>query len=55
MPSKSGPGRSHRTELTIMELFAMFPDDAAAEKWFEQQRWSADRSPLPIMWLPRHL
>ena len=28
-----------------MELFKMFPDDAAAEAWFEEQRWpNAERS-----------
>lgn len=39
--SKKGPGRAHREGLTIMELFQKFPDDATAERWFEDQRWSA--------------
>ena len=39
--SKKGPGRAHREGLTIMELFQKFPDNAAAERWFEDQRWSA--------------
>lgn len=38
MPPKA-PGRSHRTGMTVMELLKRFPDDAAAEKWFEEQRW----------------
>ena len=42
-PKKCGPGRSYRDGLTIMELFRMFPDDAAAERWFEEQRWSHGR------------
>ncbi|MYL02435.1 MAG: IS1595 family transposase [Gammaproteobacteria bacterium] len=37
--SKSGPGRSDREGMSLAELFEMFPDDAAAEKWFEEQRW----------------
>ena len=34
-----GPGRSDREGLTVIELFRMFPNDAAAEKWMEDQRW----------------
>ena len=37
--SKKGPGRAYRKGLTVMELFDLFPDDAAAEAWFEAQRW----------------
>ena len=33
------PGRSHREGITVVELFRMFPDDASAEQWFEDQRW----------------
>ncbi len=35
----SGPGRSHREGLTVIELFKMFPNDDAAEACFEKQRW----------------
>ena len=28
-----------RHGLSLMELVQMFPDDATAERWFEQQRW----------------
>ncbi|MCY4086440.1 MAG: IS1595 family transposase [Actinomycetia bacterium] len=35
----AGPGRSDREGLSIVELFKMFPDNDAAERWFEQQRW----------------
>ena len=38
MPQQA-PGRSDRQGLTIMELFHMFPDNEAAERWFEAQRW----------------
>ena len=34
-----GPGKSYRKGITITELFEKFPDDEAAEKWFEQERW----------------
>ena len=36
---KGGPGRADREGITVVELFRMFPDDAAAEAWFEAQRW----------------
>ena len=26
-------------DITLLDLFAKFPDDAAAESWFEQARW----------------
>ena len=37
------PGRSHRKGITTIELFRLFPDDAAAEKWFGDQRWPEGR------------
>ncbi len=33
------PGRADRQGLTLPQLFKMFPDDTAAEQWFEQQMW----------------
>ena len=36
---KKAPGRSHREGISIIELNDLFPDNAAAEKWFEAQRW----------------
>jgi len=27
-------------DITLVELFAKFPNDAAAERWFEESRWS---------------
>ncbi len=37
------PGRSHRTGMTVVELLRRFPDDEAAERWFEAQRWPEGR------------
>ncbi|MXW46341.1 MAG: IS1595 family transposase [Gammaproteobacteria bacterium] len=37
--TKKAPGKFERKGLTIIDLFRMFPDDEAAEKWFEDQRW----------------
>ena len=28
-----------RDTLTLVDLFRLFPDDATAERWFEEQRW----------------
>ena len=41
--AKRGPGKAHRQGLTVIELFKLFPDDAAAERWFEEQRWPEGR------------
>ena len=37
--SQHAPGRSHRTGISLAELFRTFPDDAAAERWFVEKRW----------------
>ena len=37
--AKSAPGKQYRTGMSLVELMRMFPDDAAAEKWFAVQRW----------------
>ena len=37
--AKSAPGKHYRKGLTLAELFELFPDDAAAERWFAQKRW----------------
>lgn len=36
---QQAPGRSDREGLTLVDLFRLFPDDKAAERWFETQRW----------------
>ena len=37
--SKKAPGKSHRTGISMVELFRRFPDDATAEAWFIERRW----------------
>ena len=37
------PGKSHREGLSVMELMDMFPDEAAARKWFEASLWGDQR------------
>lgn len=32
-------GKSYREGLSLIDLFRILPDDAAAERWFEKQRW----------------
>ena len=41
--TKNGPGRSHRKGMTVVQLLAMFPNNEAAESWFEAQRWPEGR------------
>ena len=33
------PGKSHREGISLVDLFNMFPDEAAARQWFEATRW----------------
>ena len=35
----TAPGKSHRNGISLSELFAMFPDDATAERFFVESRW----------------
>ena len=37
--TQKGPGKSDREGISLIELFQRFPDDAAAERWFEERRW----------------
>ena len=39
------PGKAFRKGISLPELFDMFPDDAAAERWFEEQRWGEAGKP----------
>ena len=45
--STLGPGRAYRKGISAPELFRMFPDDKAAEKWFEEQRWPTGERSCP--------
>jgi transposase-like protein len=37
--TQKAPGRSAREGLSVMQLFQMFPDEAASRKWLEDIRW----------------
>ena len=37
--SSKAPGKSHRTGISMVELFRRFPDDATVEAWFIERRW----------------
>ena len=36
---RTGPGKSRRIGLTVVELLRMFPGDESARRWFERERW----------------
>ena len=38
------PGKAHRKGISLMELAAMFPDEASAEAWFEEVHWLGYRA-----------
>ena len=37
--AQKAPGKAHRKGITLAGLLRLFPDDAAAERWFVEQRW----------------
>ena len=39
----SGPGKSHRKGISLLDLAEMFPTEEAATKWFEVQMWPVER------------
>ena len=41
--ARGGPGRSHRSAVSLIGLQNLFPDEAAAEKWFAEVRWPKGR------------
>ena len=53
--AQSAPGKHYREGISLVELFGMFPDNAAAERWFEERRWGAAGNPfvLPHVWFDR--
>ena len=52
MPQK-GPGRHYRKGLTTREIYKMFPDKEAAEKWFESIVWQDGRfARIAALWIP---
>ena len=38
--ARKAPGKHYRTGLTLVEVMRLFPDDATAEKWIADVRWS---------------
>ena len=40
---KHAPGRAYRAGISLIELMAMFPDDATATAWFESILWAGER------------
>ena len=40
--AQKAPGNSDREGMSLSELFRRFPDDDAAKKWFEQERWRGE-------------
>ena len=39
MTAQTGPGKSHRQGISLIELADLFPDEQAARERFEGQRW----------------
>ena len=39
MTIQKGSGRCYREGVSLIDLFAKFPDEKAAESWFEKERW----------------
>ena len=37
--SKTGPGKSHREGMSLIDAMRRFPSNEAAEKWFSDVRW----------------
>lgn len=44
---KNNPMKKIPQHLSIIQLTEMFPDDEAAERWFEEQRWPGGRRVCP--------
>ena len=39
----SAPGKAHRKGISVIDLGEMFPNEKAAERWFENKRWAGGR------------
>ena len=37
--ARKARGKHYRKGISLIELFEIFPDNAAAEKWFVEARW----------------
>ena len=40
--ARKAPGKHYRAGLSLIDLFALFPDDRAAEAWFVRERWLSE-------------
>ena len=47
------PGKAHHTGLTLLDIMRPFPDEVAANKWFEAIFWPDGRGTLPAK-VPRN-
>ena len=45
--TQQGPGKAYRKGIVIFELMEMFPDEASARKWFEDNRWRNGQRACP--------
>ena len=43
--AQNAPGKHYREGISLIELFDRFPNDATAERWFEEQRWGEAGKP----------
>ena len=43
--AQNAPGKHYREGISLIELFERFPNDAAAGRWFEEQRWGEAGKP----------
>ena len=51
--TRKGPGKFYREGISMLDLAEMFPDEAAATKWFERIMWGEYR-PCPHCGQPQH-
>ena len=43
--AQNAPGKHYREGISLVELFQRFPNDEAAERWFEVARWGESGKP----------
>ncbi|MCY3929999.1 MAG: IS1595 family transposase [Acidobacteria bacterium] len=41
-PTQKAPGKHYREGISLFELERLFPDNEAAERWFEDARWNGE-------------
>ena len=50
---QNAPGRHYREGISLIELFELFPNESAAETWFENERLGRIGYVLPSLWRHR--